>query len=167
MTETDTMYSRGKIYKIISPSHPELVYYGSTCTELYKRFHGHKTVSNKSNSKLIVCYDDAKIILVETYPCNTRNELQAKEYEYIIANECINKQGKGLNIENRKEYMKDYLKEYNKKYYVENKDKIKENMKEYYTENKDKIKENMKDYQLQNKEKLKEYQKEYKQKNNL
>src|SRR5271156_3099125 len=31
-------FSKGKIYKLISPSHPELVYYGSTIVTLNKRF---------------------------------------------------------------------------------------------------------------------------------
>ena len=50
--EKDNKYSRGKIYKIISPSHPELVYYGSTCNDLYKRLHQHKQPNNNTNSKI-------------------------------------------------------------------------------------------------------------------
>ena len=113
--EKSNMYSRGKIYKIVSPSHPELVYYGSTCNELYKRLSCHKAPSNNTNSKLIMCYDDVCIVLVENFSCNSRNELYAKEYEYILSNKCVNRLGRGFD---QKEYTKDY--------YAANKDKIKE-----------------------------------------
>lgn len=132
--DKSNMYSRGKIYKIVSPSHPELVYYGSTVNELYKRLCQHKTTSkNTTSCKLIICYDDAKIVLVENFACNDRNELQSKEYEYISNNECVNKLGRGLD--------KDRLKDRMKNYYVENKDLIAEKCKNYRNENKEQIKE--------------------------
>jgi hypothetical protein len=139
------MYSRGKIYKIVSPSHPDLVYYGSTCNDLYKRLNQHKSPSNGTNSKLIVCYVDVCIVLVENFSCNSKNELCAKEYEYILANKCVNKLGKGFDQKEYRIENKEQKKKYNTKYYVENKDKIKE----YYVENKDKIKEYKKEYNRQ------------------
>lgn len=142
----DNMYSRGKIYKIVSPSHPDLVYYGSTVNELYKRLNQHKLPSNGTNSKLIMCYDDCKIILVENFSCNSRNELLAKEYEYILANECVNKMGKGFD-----------KKEYRKEYYIENKEYLIERMKEYRTEHK----ENIKKYRTEHSTEIKEQRKKY------
>ena len=120
--EKDNKYSRGKIYKIVSQSNPELVYYGSTINELYKRFHHHKSHTG-TTSKLIMCYDDAKIILVESYPCNNRNELEAKEFEYIMSNDCVNKVGKGLDKENQKIYQKQY--------HIDNKEAYKEYQRKY------------------------------------
>jgi hypothetical protein len=111
-----TMYERSKIYKIISPSNPELVYYGATCNELYKRFGQHKSTSNKTNSKLIVCHEDACIVLVENFPCKDRNELRAKEHEYINNNTCVNKSGKEKTPEELVQ-MKERNRRYALKYY--------------------------------------------------
>lgn len=90
-----TNYHNSKIYKIISPSNPSLTYYGSTTQSLSKRMVDHKRChkSGKTNitSKNIVCFDDAIIVLVELYPCDTKKELLLRESEYILNNICVNK----------------------------------------------------------------------------
>jgi hypothetical protein len=112
-------YQNSKIYKIISPSNPDLIYYGSTTQKLYYRMVGHKN-KNNSTSKKILCFDDAIIVLVESYPCNTKEELLKKEREYILNNNCVNKQIPCRTQKQWREDNKDYIKKYNEN----NKDKI-------------------------------------------
>lgn len=94
-------YSKGKIYKLWSPS-KNLVYYGSTTQTLSQRLSGHKgnyKLYNKNNTKgsgcssyLILACEDYKIELLEKYPCNNKSELYKKEGEYIKNNKCVNNQ---------------------------------------------------------------------------
>jgi len=138
-------YSLGKIYKlhcILENDDEPLVYYGST-TEPYlsTRLAKHKDkykiyLNGKTNFvtsfKLFEKYelDNVLITLVESYSCNNRAELEAKERHYILSNNCCNK-----NIPTRTK------KEYNKEYQQLNIDQIKEHKKEYYKLNAEKIKE--------------------------
>jgi len=90
-------YQNSKIYKLYSPS-KNLTYYGSTTEPLSVRYAKHTYTfrnPNKYNgvrdaNKIIEC-GDYKCELVETYPCNNKQELQLKEAEYIRNNDCINK----------------------------------------------------------------------------
>jgi len=177
-------YSKAKIYKLTTIHNPDLVYYGSTVNELYKRKGNHKSkfkIKDKnicSSSQLFeLGIDDVEITLVEMFSCNSKEELLKRERFYIQNNNCVNK-----NIPSRtlKEYYKDnkdIFKKKFKKYNEENKDKIKEinkeyrennkdnislNKKKYYEENKDKIKDKIKEYQKNNKDKKKQYYKENK-----
>ena len=84
-------YLNGKIYKIINPDKPGLVYYGSTINTLEKRMIGHRTPSNTCCSKVLFDGNGIpEIILVEKYPCNSKIELNRREGEYQNGNECIN-----------------------------------------------------------------------------
>ena len=135
---TDNKYRRGKIYKIISYQ-TDAVYYGSTIEEkLTNRLAGHRKyykgwLSGKSSnfryvtSFEIVKFDDAQIILVENYPCQTKYELQSREQHYIDKNDCINK-NKAIIATERDEYKK----QYNKQYREDKKEKIKQQRKQHY-----------------------------------
>ena len=155
-------YQNSKIYKIINDSLPELVYYGSTANTLTKRFGQHKSKSNKCSSKqLFDCDVKPQIFLVESYPCNSKDELNARERWHIENNVCVNK-----NIPNRtrKEYLQDNkeeISENNKQYRQDNKDKIKE----YRQDNKEKIKESQKKWYQDNKEELLKKSNQYRQDN--
>ena len=142
-------YSKSKIYKIVCDTNG-LLYIGSTVQKLCKRLSGHRDkykryLEGKSNfitSFDIIKNNNYKIILIENYPCNSKEELEREERKYIESIECVNK-----NIPTRtdKEYRitnKHKIKERNKEYKLNNKDKIKEQKKEYYEKNKDKLKEN-------------------------
>jgi hypothetical protein len=93
-------YQNSKIYKIVGNG---LTYYGATTRPLSQRFSNHKTAYKcfsttgrlKDNTKCHLCITDPNcvIILVENYPCNTKEELQAREYFYISNNECVNVNG--------------------------------------------------------------------------
>jgi hypothetical protein len=146
-------YQDGKIYKLVGGG---LTYYGSTCNELYKRFHQHKKKSNCAKSKqLFDTGDKVDIVLVEKYPCNDKMELHKRERYYIENNECINKAIPTRTIKEWKKDNKDKIKEKNKEYIEKNKDKIKGIKKEYYKTNKDKINERNKKYFETNKDKIK------------
>ena len=108
-------YNKGKIYKIISDSCP-LPYIGSTTSSLNYRFTKHcsrykswrNKVSTYTCSFEILKYDDARIELIENYPCNSREELEKQEGSYIIIGKnCVNKQKAGRNGD-YKEYQKNW-----------------------------------------------------------
>jgi hypothetical protein len=129
---------KGNIYKLISPSHPELVYYGSTKSPLYVRRGSHKgDYKKKKNSTacLILCYDDWSMELVEEYEYETPQQLRDREKWYIQNNTCVN---------HRMKYEWD-SKTYNTKYYEEKKEERIKASKEYYEANKEKISEKRKD----------------------
>lgn len=110
-------YQKSKIYKLFSESHPEIVYYGSTTRSLKKRLSGHQSKTNSCTSKQCFEYDDAKIELVELYPCNEKHELLKRERHYIESNECVNKNIPSKTQQERgKEYKiiyKEKIKKYN------------------------------------------------------
>lgn len=134
-------YQQAKIYKIIS-ANSNVIYIGATCKKyLCDRMANHVASFKKGNtlctSHQVLEHGDYTIILLENYPCNTKDELNAREQYYInLYNDtCVNK----LNPGNK--WTKEVQAEYNKKYRQENHDKILE--------------------QRQNNEEYKEYQKEY------
>jgi len=67
-------YNNGKIYKIINEN-CETVYVGSTTQSLCQRYtrHNHKASNHK-------------IILIENYSCNSKEELCKREQEIIDEN---------------------------------------------------------------------------------
>ncbi len=80
-------YARGKIYKIIS-TQTDGVYIGSTTRpRLSDRMCEHRRDYKKFtvggydylSSYEIMQYPDARIILVESFPCETRDHLRARE----------------------------------------------------------------------------------------
>lgn len=94
-------YENSKIYKIVSPSNPDLVYYGSTIQKLSIRMAGHRARLNKCTSSMVLDKGDAIILLVENYSCNSKEELLKKEGEYILNNECVNKNVAGRTSKER------------------------------------------------------------------
>jgi hypothetical protein len=157
-------YQNGKIYQIVSFSHPDLIYYGSTIQTLSMRFAGHRRDTKKENSnssKQIICFDDAKILLIENYPCNSKEELTKKEAEYIITNECVNKLIPCRTCKEWREDNKDIIKEKAKKHYQVKK----EDFKKYREDNKEVNKVYFKKYREDNKESKNEYNKKYREGN--
>ena len=138
-------YNNGKIYKIID-SENKVIYIGSTTEQLCKRYskHKHKAIGNK-------------IILLENFPCNSREELIKKEQEFIEQyDNLLNKFRAYRSEEQQEEYMKEYRLNYWKEYYEENKNEISEKKKIFYKENKDEILEKKKIYREKNKKKQSE-----------
>jgi group I intron endonuclease len=104
-------YQNGKIYMIVNPINDK-IYVGSTATELCVRLWRHKSDAYKNTHNKIF-YDDLKlnrtkfkIILIENFPCNSKKELEKREYEVIqqkvhelgrdkLYNLCLSKNGEG------------------------------------------------------------------------
>ena len=180
-------YQNGKIYKIESLI-GNCTYYGSTtkkylCDRLSGHVYAYKKNENITSSKVLQ-YPDAKIELVELYPCNSKDELNKREGYYIKNNDCVNKyiagrtdkqycidnkesisQKKKVYRDNNKELLslqckkwknenKERITECGKKYYENNKEKISQKSKLYYQNNKEKIKEHAKQNYINNKEKI-------------
>jgi hypothetical protein len=165
-------YSKGKIYRIVCDT-TGLVYIGSTVETLSNRLSKHKNKYKcylKGNTNFVTSFDilkndNYKIILINNYPCNNKEELEREERKYIESIECVNKFIPGRT---RKEYCEDnkeYIKERQKEYCETNKDKISEKRKIYYENNKNKIREKRKIYYENNESKIKERSKEYQSKN--
>ena len=145
-------YSKSKIYKITTPSHPELVYIGSTTESLKKRFSGHKSKYKTykkgkcryySSFKIIEC-GDAEIILIKNVCCNNRKELEKIEGELIFNTICCNKFVAGRTskqyYEANKEKNKEKNKARSKAYYEANKAKINARRRAKYKAKKEKEK---------------------------
>ena len=142
-------YQNGKVYKIVCNT-TGLVYFGSTCEiTLARRLAGHTKDYKrgiKISSTKIIENGNYGIFLVETYPCNSRDELNMRERFYIENNECVNKVIP-IRTEDEKKLLE---KKQNAKYHIEN-----------YEKNKTKLSSYHKDYREKNKEKLREKQQEY------
>jgi hypothetical protein len=151
-------YQESKIYKIINTELPNLIYYGSTTLKLKYRLSSHNCDSKRYNisSKIMFSVGYPEIILLEEYPCETKEELEARERVWIEGNECVNN-----NIPGRtdKEYYEDN-KEKIKQYYQDNKEKFNEKNKQYRQDNKEKILENQKQHYQDNKKEMLEYRKQ-------
>ena len=155
-------YQLGKIYKIES-NQCEQVYVGSTVQPLSKRMTSHrddyKCYLNGKRSRItsfdILKYDDAKIYLIEDYPCERKEQLHSREGYWIKELDCVNKRIAGRSKKEWREENKDKIREKKKQYREENKDKIREKKKQWREENKDKIRDKDKQYREENKDKIK------------
>lgn len=129
-------YQNGKIYMIESLI-GDCRYIGSTCQKLSQRMTDHKKRYRygklNCKSKEVLKYDDAKIYMILTYPCDSKEELFAMEGKYIRETECVNKQIAGRTKKQYREDNKEYTKEYNKKYREKNKEILLKKEKEKYT----------------------------------
>jgi adenylate kinase family enzyme len=137
-------YSLGKIYMVypkVDNADEGDVYYGSTTNTLSRRMSEHR---NSKRCKILFDkygVENCFIELVEEYPCETKEQLNKKEGEYIRSYKCINKRIAGRT---KKEWFRDNrdnLSEKHKDYYAENRDKILEQQKQYKNDNLDKISE--------------------------
>ena len=93
-------YDNGKIYQIIN-NIDDMVYIGSTCLPLRKRFYNHKKehhAGKNPNRRLFVHaqkygWAEFDIILIEEYPCDNNNQLRKREeyHRKLIPREiCLN-----------------------------------------------------------------------------
>jgi len=100
MNQTRIDYLKAKIYKIVSNKNGK-VYYGSTTTSLMNRLAQHRHDYNmwKINEKKprtcssfdVLEDENAEIVLVENYPCNSKEMLNLREKYFIENNDCVNK----------------------------------------------------------------------------
>ena len=157
-----TDYSKGKIYKI-QDNGLNMCYIGSTVQPLCKRMAQHrkdfKRYLNKidrKNTSIFRIFDECgvencKIELVEQYPCESKEELMAREGFFIKEMDCVNKNIAGRT---REEYFSDnseMLSEKRKIHYQENRKEIIEKNKQYGSDNREKISERKKTHYRDNK----------------
>jgi len=158
-------YKQSKIYELRC-NITNKIYYGSTTKHyLSQRLTEHKAqykryLKDKKqyySSFEILKNDDYKIILVENFECNSKDELRAREQHYINNNDCINKHRAFITEEEKN----DYKKTQSNNYYQDNKDKLKEQSKKYYEKYKENVEHRKKKYYEDNKHNIKQRQKKY------
>jgi len=142
-------YQLSKIYRIVCNETGEQ-YIGATCQKkLCTRLAQHVSKKNCS-SKGILERGNYSMLLIESYPCSSKDELHQRERYYIESLECVNK---NIPTRTKKEWRQD------------NKADISEKQKIYRQDNKAEISEKQKIYRQDNKAEISEYKKIYHQKN--
>jgi group I intron endonuclease len=98
MTRGQGDYSKSVIYKIVFMETGEF-YIGSTRSSLRQRLHSHKKTSkNHPNRPLYALanqlgWDQARIVLVEEFPCENNDQLCRREQQHIEelrSDSCLN-----------------------------------------------------------------------------
>ena len=155
----NSIYQLGKIYKIVC-NVTGLCYIGSTKQRLLcQRLSQHrgsykswkKTNKHFMTSFKVIENDNYEIVLMEEYPCETKDQLHSRERYWIEQTECVNKNilnrtilesSKAYNLSHKEEYdiyqkkWPDENKEYHKKLCDENKEHLAEYNKKRYQDNK-------------------------------
>ena len=97
----ENKYQNGKIYKIVDIGYNNC-YIGSTCESLSQRMARHRCDFQRwqlgrgtfrASCVLFQKFgvENCKIELIEKYPCNSKEELEAREGKHQQNNDCINK----------------------------------------------------------------------------
>lgn len=135
-------FQNAKIYKITS-SQITKCYIGSTTVPLSIRFsqHKHRYLKGNSNASAnkLLQFNDAKIELIEDFPCKSKNELFEREGFWIKQFDTINNRTAGRT---------------RTQYYLDNKDKINIQAKLYHQNNLAKMKKVHKTYYENNKDEI-------------
>ena len=167
------IYQNSIIYKLChcNDLENENIYVGST-TNFRNRKNNHKSNCENENQKdhnLSVYqyiranggWDEWKMIPIEKYPCNGKEELEIRErYHIELLKSKLNKQ---LPTRTKKQYSndnKEHKAEYDKKYRNDNKEILSEYQKEYYESHKEILSERQKEYYESNKKQILEKFKE-------
>jgi hypothetical protein len=162
-------YKLGKIYKLVNDMTDD-VYIGSTCEPtLARRLANHisnfrsykKGKGHYVSSFQIIENGNYDIQLIESYPCNSKDELHAREGHYIKTMACVNKVIVGRS---KKEYYQqncEIIKNRQKQYRELNSENIKIQQKQNYAQNKEQFKQ----YYQVNKESIRKRQKQYRELN--
>jgi hypothetical protein len=143
-------YQKGKIYKLVS-NYTDEIYIGSTIQPLNKRISQHRENRNDCASKKLTELGEIKIILIENFPCESKEELLKRERFYFDSMDCLNKHRPITTETERKELMN----KRDKKYKEKNREKINETGKKRYDRKKDEINARRRLYRLKNKDKIK------------
>jgi len=135
-------YKNGKIYKLqCDDGH---FYIGSTVSTLVKRFGQHKCRAKKTPEQRVYKHIDGKwdsvrIVLIEEFPCENKNQLVRKEDEHIRLHRedalCLNSNMAFRTKEDDNAKNKAYC----KTYYDAHKEDIRAKQKAYYLRKKQSI----------------------------
>jgi len=146
-------YQQGKIYAIICRK-TERRYIGSTCEPtLAKRLAKHVAEFKqwKEGKRIYTSFDiikdgDYYIVLLESYPCNSKDELRMCEQKHIDLCECVNKQNAftsdEIRLEQKKKADKTYREKHHDKiveYKKQNRDRFAKQEKEHKDKHRDEI----------------------------
>lgn len=131
-------YSNCVIYKIQNQTNKDLIYIGHTTTSLKCRLNSHICMSKKSNNKFYTIvknnggFENFDIILIEIFPCETREQACIREeYFRCSLNAIMNSNRAYISIDDKKVVMK----QRNNDWYIKNKSYILDKRREYYKEN--------------------------------
>jgi hypothetical protein len=171
----ENKYQNGKIYKITDKNFTEC-YIGSTIQSLAVRFGGHKKdlkkhlqgkKSSMTSFALFKKYgvENCQILLVESFPCKNKEELNSREAFHIKNTPCVNKRIEGRTDKQRRIDKKEQYSLMNKRYVENNIDKVREyrkkynkaheaERKQYYNTNKEALLQKHREYVQRNKEAL-------------
>jgi hypothetical protein len=149
-------YQRGKIYKITSG---DLTYVGSTTEKTlarrlsshvkdYKRWKAGKR--ENITSFQVIDKGDYEITLLELCPCNSRDELTARERYWVETIKCVNRCIPGRTRKEYREDHKEFVAEIQKTWQQKNQDHIKQ----YRQDHKEEHNEHSKSYYYRNREKV-------------
>jgi len=125
-------YSKAKIYKLVDNT-SDKCYIGSTCEPtLARRLAGHvkdyrsflNGKHNKVTSFEIIKNGNYDIQLIEGFPCETKDQLHAREGHWIQQTECVNKIVVGRTRKQHYEQNKEILNRKGREYKELNKDKL-------------------------------------------
>ena len=147
-------YSEAKIYKVLNTVDDE-VYVGSTTQSLSKRMGKHRRNATQRNTQFYqhmnkIGISNFYMELIETYPCNSTDELHKREGEWIRQMGTLNQIVSGRTMQQYREDNKDKIREQKQQYREDNKDKIREQTQQYREQNKDKIREQNQHYREHN-----------------
>jgi len=141
-------YKNGKIYKIVSDN-TDKIYIGSTTqkylsTRLSTHVSHFKDANRKQSEKClshkILEAGNYRIILIESYPCESKDELRAREQYHIELNKDHVVNNQRAHLSNTKDITvscKDDEKEYNRQRYANNKNSFSQAARAYYQKNKE------------------------------
>jgi len=168
-------YQQAKIYMICNGDKDCIPYIGSSCKRLLsQRMNQHrddykKWKRNPEKYSYISSFtlfekfgiENCYIELIQAYPCNTSDELRARERRWINDIKCVNINKPFVSKEERIEINKIYREEHkeeiaerDKIYREEHKEEIAERKKIYYDEHKEEIAEKGKIYCNKHKEEI-------------
>jgi hypothetical protein len=161
-------YQNGRIYRLVCNKTGKQ-YIGSTTQSLTKRKSIHKAGYNawKANKRhYMTSYDiidgqDYDIILVEDYPCQSKEQLHSRERHWIENTECVNKRIPTRTQKESNEDNKEQRREAKKKYIEINKERIAEQRKQFREANRARLAEIGRKYYERNKEQIQERRKRH------
>ena len=105
--------------------------------------------------------EHCKLELLETYPCNSKEELFAREGHHQRECECGNKQVSGRNQQQYYEDNKEEILNQKKQYYNKNEEEVKQKRREYVKTHKEKVIAKDKKYREEHKEQIQKQRKEH------
>ena len=156
----ENKYSKGQIYKIVSPDFSKC-YIGSTCEELSHRMARHRYkyqrhLQGKEPSRYTSfdLFDEfgaehCKIVWIENCSCSSKKELTAREGFHIQNCECVNKQIIGRSKKEWAQANPDRVKKSKDKYMENHRDRHNKAVREYQKRNPERIALATKEWQSQ------------------